>query len=306
METTLQRAPAVRVNYVRLGSGEPQVSGRFAADILGLQRGAEKDGEIAFRADQFSHSLSFIPGSVTDQSTGIELYDQAAFDRVEIALRDHGFDARRATPAECERRYVKAALLTCDGTGNAIDLVLRPLNSGRRYFPSRDAGITGLASVGLRTTKPERDLVLWTQVLGAQIRDWTGDITYLGFDSKHHRIALYPAEIRGLLYVAYEVEGLDQIMQNSYFMQDRQIKIIQGPGRQAASSQIFLHFQGPGGIIFSYATGMAEIDASRHRPRQFPASRESLCAWGSTSTDVPELEASSVNGAHSTLERYKP
>jgi 2,3-dihydroxy-p-cumate/2,3-dihydroxybenzoate 3,4-dioxygenase len=94
-----------------------------------------------------------------------------------------------------------------------------------------------------------------------------------------------------LLYAAFEVETLDNIMQNSYFMQERQIKIVQGPGRQPCSKQIFLHVEGPDGIIFSYVNGMSEMGPVRRPARQFPLVRESLCEWGSEAKDVPELSA---------------
>jgi 2,3-dihydroxy-p-cumate/2,3-dihydroxybenzoate 3,4-dioxygenase len=121
--------------------------------------------------------------------------------------------------------------------------------------------------------------------------DWVGDIAYLRTDNLHHRIALYPSRRNGLLYAAFEVEALDQIMQNSYFMQENQVKIVQGPGRQSASRQIFLHVEGPDGLILSYVNGMAEMSGSPRPARQFPLTATSLCNWGSESKDVPELSA---------------
>jgi len=72
---------------------------------------------------------------------------------------------------ECAQRFVRRALIVEDATGNGIDLVLRPAQSGRRYFPSRDAGITGLQSVGCASRAIKDDLKLWTMVLGAKVTD---------------------------------------------------------------------------------------------------------------------------------------
>ncbi|HEX9470741.1 MAG TPA: VOC family protein, partial [Bradyrhizobium sp.] len=196
----------------------------------------------------------------------------------------------RASAQDCQLRYVQAALLASDGSGNSIDLVARPTQSGRRYFPSRDAGITQLHGVGMRSIDLPKDLQFW-KALGAEVSDWVGDIAYLRIDGLHHRVALYPASKPGLLYAAFEVETLDNIMQNSYFMQERQIRIVQGPGREPCSKQIFLHVEGPDGIIFSYVNGMSEIGIARRAARQFPLAAESLCEWGSDAKDVPELSA---------------
>ena len=127
--------------------------------------------------------------------------------------------------------------------------------------------------VGLRTTDHARDLAFW-RALGAEVSDWVGDIAYLRIDGLHHRVALYPSKRNGLLYAAFEVEALDQIMQNSYFMQESQIRIVQGPGREAGLAADVPACRGPDGLIFSYVNGMAELDGKPRLARQFPLSRD--------------------------------
>ena len=63
------------------------------------------------------------------------------------------------------------------------------------------------------------------------------------------------------------------------------------PGREPASHQMFLHVEGPDGLIFSYVNGMAKLDGKPRLARQFPLAATSLCDWGSESKDVPELGA---------------
>jgi len=278
------------VCYVRLAVSEPKTSARFVSDIFGLQRVADQDGEIAFRSDNRFRTVSLGNDSADGASVGIEAWDDKALEEIGRRLRELGFAAKEATASECQRRYVQSALLTEDASGNRIDLVVRPTQSGRRYFPTRDAGIVAFQGVGLRTTDSTHDLAFW-RALGAEVSDWVGDIAYLRIDGLHHRIALYPSTRNGLLYAAFEVEALDQIMQNSYFMQESQIRIVQGPGREPASRQMFLHVEGPDGLIFSYVNGMAEIDGKPRPARQFPLAATSLCDWGSESKDVPELRA---------------
>lgn len=279
------------VCYVRLAVSEPGASARFASDIFGLQRVADQNGEISFRSDDRFRTVSIGQGEDC-ASVGIEVWDDKALEEIGRRLRGSGLAVREASPNDCQRRYVQSALLTEDASGNRIDLVVRPTRSGRRYFPPRDAGIIALQGVGLRSTDPARYLAFW-RALGVHVSDWVGDIAYLQIDGLHHRIALYPSNRNGLLYAAFEVEALDQVMQNSYFMQESQVKIVQGPGREAASQQVFLHVAGPGGMIFSYVNGMAELDGKPRLARQFPLAAASLCDWGSESNDVPELGAPS-------------
>lgn len=280
------RGPLIDLCYVRLAVQHPQPAAAFATDILGLQPVPDEQA-LLFRSDHRYYTLSLATNTATS-SIGIEIADEAAFDHVEQALQKDGFSARRASREECKQRFVRSALIAQDASGNEIDLVMRPALSGRRYFPSRDAGLTGLQGIGFRCPALKDDLRFWTLILGMEVSDWVGDITYLRFDRKHHRIALYPSERPGILYVSYGVESLDAIMQSNYFVQERQIKILHGPGREPASGQIFLRFEGPEGHVFSYTHGLNDIE-SDHHPRQFSAHPSSLCEWGSECDGVPEL-----------------
>jgi 2,3-dihydroxy-p-cumate/2,3-dihydroxybenzoate 3,4-dioxygenase len=290
MAAPLPRSPLIQLCYVRLAVRHPQPAAAFATDVLGLQPVPDKQA-LLFRSDDRYHTLCLEPDSAIS-SIGIEIADEAALNRVAQVLKQEGFAAREATAEECARRFVRGALIVADATGNEIELVLRPAQSGRRYFPSRDAGVTGLQSVALRSRALEDDLRLWTTILGAEVSDRAGDVTYLRFDRKHHRIALYPSDRAGIVYVSYGVESMDAIMQSNYFVQERQIKIVHGPGREPASGQIFLRFEGPEGHVFSYAYGLNDIGPDHH-PRQFSAHPSSLCEWGSECQDIPELQLAS-------------
>jgi 2,3-dihydroxy-p-cumate/2,3-dihydroxybenzoate 3,4-dioxygenase len=279
--------PLIQLCYVRLAVQQGAAAAAFATDVLGLQRVTSDKEPFLFRSDERFHTLCLAEGA-DRSSIGVELASANDLDRAADTLTRERFEVREASAEECGRRFVRRALIVRDASGNEIDLVVRPAVSGRRYFPSRDAGVTGLQCVGLRSRAMADDLKLWTTILGATVNDWAGDIAYLGIDGKHHRIALYPSDRAGLLYVCYGVESLDSIMQNHYFVQERQIKILHGPGREAASGQIFVRFAGPEGHVFSYGHGLADIDA-RHRPRQFAAAASSLCEWGSECSEIAEL-----------------
>jgi 2,3-dihydroxy-p-cumate/2,3-dihydroxybenzoate 3,4-dioxygenase len=287
-EAASSRVPLVQLCYVRLAVAEPQAAATFATDVLGLQHVPNKLEPFLFRSDQRYHTLCLAAG-VRRSSIGVEIAGDRELDGAAEAMAAGGFSAREATEQECAQRFVRRALIVEDATGNEIDLVLRPAQSGRRYFPSRDAGITGLQSVGLRSRAIKDDLKLWTTILGAKITDRVGEVTYLGIDQKHHRVALYPSDKAGLVYVSYGVESMDAIMQNSYFVQERQIKVVHGPGREPTSGQIFLRFAGPEGYVFSYGFGLNDIGPG-HRPRQFTAEASSLCEWGSECADIAELQ----------------
>src|SRR5271156_3214009 len=166
VEKSSPRIPAVQLCYVRLAVTQPQAAATFATEILGLQHVPNKLEPFLFRSDERYHTLCLAAGTARS-SIGIEISGGPEFDRVAEALAGRGFLAREATADECAQRFVRRALIVEDATGNEIDLGLRPALSGRRYFPSRDAGVTGLLGVALRSRAINDDLRLWTSILGA-------------------------------------------------------------------------------------------------------------------------------------------
>jgi 2,3-dihydroxy-p-cumate/2,3-dihydroxybenzoate 3,4-dioxygenase len=285
---TAPRCPVIQLCYVRLAVQTAQSVAAFATDVLGLQHVPNDLEPFLYRSDERYYTLC-LASDAQRPSIGIEISDEHELDRIGQMLARDGFSAGEATKDQCAQRFVRRALIIEDATGNEIDLVLRPYQSGRRYFPSRDAGVTGLQAVGLRSRAMKDDLRLWTTILGTKITDRVGDITYLGIDQMHHRVVLYPSDRAGLVYVSYGVESMDALMQNHYFVEEHQIKILHGPGREPASGQMFVRFAGPEGYVFSYGYGLSSIEPD-HRPRQFTLEASSLCEWGSRCADITELQ----------------
>src|SRR5262249_45831873 len=248
--------------------------------------------QATFRSDFRDHTLVYESSDPAQQSVGLELRSEAALESAVAALAAHGITATLADASALRRRKARAMANFRDRSGNVFELVVRPETSGWRYFPARDAGVTGLAAVALRTTANGADEALWTTLFNGRVSDWVGDAAFIRFDDAHHRLALHPANRAGVLAIEYAVEGLNQVMQAMYFLQSAQVKIVHGPGRRPTSEQIFLTFAGPDDMLFSYvAEGTRITDDDAHRPRQFTRKRESFCAWGSEST-VPEFAVS--------------
>jgi 2,3-dihydroxy-p-cumate/2,3-dihydroxybenzoate 3,4-dioxygenase len=270
-----------QLRYVRLAADNLGSAAEFAQRVLGLEP-IDRSQELAsFRSDFRDYTLAFATGDRAVQSVGLEVRYSRDLDVALEGLRGLGLSAGRGSAEDCAWRKVKDMAWFVDFSGNRIELVVRPLNSGWRYFPSRDAGVRALADVIMRSVDVEKDLSIWTDVLGARVSDWAGEAAYLRFDDAHHRIVLFPAARPGILAVEYAVEDVNLLMRNSYALRDLQVPVVHGPGRRPASEQLFLTFAGPGDVLFSFVAEGAAVNAERHRPRQFPAGPGGLCNWGS-------------------------
>lgn len=269
------------VSYVRMGTRDLEGAEVFASDYLGLEVSERHGHAVYFKSDSRAHTLCYFEGDPSDQAVAFEIGSEDELDQAAATLAGMDRDVRLGTHEEAARRKVKAFIAFRDPTGNNIELVVRPEQSGKRYHGTRDAGITGFSHVGLCTTNPARDEAFWTQVCNARVSDRIGDAPLLRIDEVHHTIALFPANRSGIQHINHQVESADDIQRSFHFLRDRQVSMVFGPGRHPTSSAKFLYFEGPDGMVFEYSSGVREIaDELLYRERQFPFEPRGFCHWG--------------------------
>jgi len=280
----------VDIRYCRLGTADLDSTVAFAKEMIGLEEVDRADGQVYFRGDHRDHNICYFEGDPNDQSFGLELRSFADLDAAARALQAAGIDVRRGSEAEATARRVMGFINFADPTGNSVDLVVRPFHSGRRYFPSRDAGITDFSHIGLKTTDPARDEGFWSELFNIRANDRIGAAALMSFDAVHHRIALFPTDHAGIQHINFQVETIDDIMRSHYFLSERQVQIRFGPGRHPTSGAMFLYYEGPDGMTYEYSSGVRTVDET-WRPRQLPFKDESFCMWGSR-PNIPEFSDS--------------
>ena len=278
------------IRYLRIGTPDLDGAIRFATDIVGLQLVARegksayfRSDKVAVRGDTRDHTLVYFEGDPGDQTIGFDLIDPDDLDKVAAELEEAGRPVHLGTREECDKRRVRAFVAFSDPTGNKIEVVARPYHSGVRYFPARDAGITGFSHIGLYTKDPPRDEAFWTRICNARVSDWIGDAPLLRIATAHHSLALFPAQRTGVQHINHQVEDIDDVMRSWYFLKEKGVKILLGPGRHPLSTAVMLYFRGPDGMVYEYSVGVKHIrpeDEATYRPRQFPFDQYAVCMWG--------------------------
>jgi 2,3-dihydroxy-p-cumate/2,3-dihydroxybenzoate 3,4-dioxygenase len=277
---------------VRLGTRDVDAASRYATKILGLESAGQASGTRYFRSDARDHTLAYFEGDPTQHTVGFDVRDPSALDAAAAQIDACDMPVAWGTREECETRRVERLLCFADPSGNAIELVHGARDAERDHVPGRDAGITGFSHIGLRTTDAARDESFWTRVCNARVSDRIGTAPLLRIDAVHHKLALFPSAHAGVQHVNHQVAGVDDVMRAYYFLRERGVRIVFGPGRHPTSSAIFLYFEGPDGMVYEYSTGVRLIeDEASHRPRQFPFEPASFCMWGSR-PDIPEFRQS--------------
>ena len=282
------------IRYVRLGTRDLDAATRFATRIVGLQEAgrvgtAGAGGAVYFRSDTRHHTLVYFDGDPTEQIVAFEVDEAAALKAAARSFEALGLAPRRGSRDECALRNVSAMIALRDPSGNVLELVVPAKDSDASYVAPRAAGITGFAHVALRSTDPLRDEAFWTGVLGARVSDRIGNAPMLRFDEMHHRVALLPAKRPGIQHIAHQVGSLDDVMRAWYFLGENGARVVLGPSREPTSTAIYLHFEGPDGVLFEYLAGAKTIsNDAAHRPRHFPFAARSFCMWGGK-PDLGEL-----------------
>jgi 2,3-dihydroxy-p-cumate/2,3-dihydroxybenzoate 3,4-dioxygenase len=278
-----------RVSYVRLGTRDIEGAIRFATDVLGLEIAEVSKGAVYFKSDEREHTLCYCEGDPHDQAIAFEVGSRAALSAAASELERLGHPVHAGRPSEAEARKVREFIAFNDPTGNRIELVWRPAYSGARYHGTRDAGITGFSHVGLCTTDAARDEAFWTQVCNARVSDRVGDAPLLRINEVHHSIAMFPTDRAGIQHINHQVDSADDVMRSFRFLNERQVRIVFGPGRHPSSSARFLYFEGPDGMVFEYSSGVKMIaDELLYRERQLTFDPAGFCEWGAK-PDIPEF-----------------
>ncbi|MEP4378474.1 MAG: VOC family protein [Alphaproteobacteria bacterium] len=277
----------VDIRYCRLGTANLESTVAFARDFIGLEEVDRADGQVYLRGDHRDHNICYFEGDPADHVFGLEVATFEELDAAASGLEAAGVAVRRGSEAEAAARRVMGFFNFTDPTGNSVDLVVRPFHSGRRYFPSRDAGITDFSHIGIKTTDPVRDEKFWSGLFNIRANDRIGDAALMSFDAVHHRIALFPTDHAGIQHINFQVESIDDIMRSNYFLTEHQVQIRFGPGRHPTSGAMFLYYEGPDGMTYEYSCGVRNVDET-WRPRQLPFKDESFCMWGAR-PNIPEF-----------------
>ena len=232
------------VGYVRMGTETGRVRRSLLRTISASKCQSGTEDAVYFKSDTRAHTLCYFEGDPKDQAVAFEVASEAELEQAAATLDAMQHAVRPGSAEEAARRKVVAFISFRDPTGNGIELVVRPEHSARRYHGTRDAGIAGFSHVGLCSTNAPRDEKFWTEVCNARVSDRIGDAPLLRIDGVHHTIALFPTDRAGIQHINHQVESADDVQRSFHFLNERQVKMVFGPGRHPTSSAKFFISKG--------------------------------------------------------------
>jgi len=282
-----------QLRFIRLPVVEIEAALGFARGLIGLELSETDKGLARLRCDDKLYALEYNSSEPQAKpAVAFEVRTPKVLAEVRERLVSLGLRVEDIPPDLAQARRHRDSFAFEDFSGNRFEIVTRHQNKALRHFPTRDCGITGLSSVSLRSTHVARDAEIWAEVFGLSIRDYVGDAVYLGHDDHHHRLSLHPSDRPGIIQIAFDLEDLNNLMQNYYYLSSHQVRLLHGPGKLPCSGESFVTFEGPEGVGYRLVL-QPEVPTWQSRPRQFSDAPASHCSWGSPSL-IPELGGQEV------------
>ena len=142
--------------------------------------------------------------------------------------------------------------------------------------------VSNLTHVVYGTPDQPTTLRFFVDVLGFEISDEIpGVIAFTRCGEVHHNLALQAASVAFVHHVAFEVDGIDDVVRGgSAMIENDPDRHVWGVGRHAIGSNWFWYLREPGGTFVEYAADIDRISRQDlYRPKQWEG-REFLYSFG--------------------------
>jgi len=269
-----------RVARVALGVRDLDKQTAFYVDTWGLGITEEADGKVYLRTTAPEHNAVTLGRADESglQELGLEVASADDLERAATELADAGAAILKA-PGPADRPGAKRNMRLRDPDGNVVELFWgdEPV---REDYGTRNVKPLNLNHVVLRTTDVDRAHAFYKGHFGFRESDWNGHhMVFLRCNEIHHQIAFTTRSKVGLDHVAFEVNDFFEIAKGVYFLGDKGVPRIWGPGRHGAGNNLFSYFWDPERNIIEYTADIIRIkDESAWTPRVWPG-RDTVDLW---------------------------
>jgi catechol 2,3-dioxygenase-like lactoylglutathione lyase family enzyme len=280
-----------QIRHVGLFTPRLKAHARFYTDVWGLDQVSEDADAVYLRGSSPEQFILSLHAS-----------DRRGLHHIGYALPDEDSVERAATLLKkSNTRLVEEphalnepgggfGLRFIDPDGRCIEL-----SSGasvhKSGWHSKNVEPRSICHIVNNTPDLQRITDFYTRVLGFRVSDWSGQqMVFLRSESKHHNISFNAAPHASVNHVAYLVSGVDEVMRGISNLRNHGFQPAWGPGRHGPGNNIFCYFRDPFGYVAEYTSDIDYItDESKHEPKVWPRSPESMDRWGVSAPPSAEL-----------------
>jgi catechol-2,3-dioxygenase len=259
-----------RLSHVGLRARDLDRQAEFYSARWGLDAIDEHGQNVFLRADGPDHHVLTLRA---DDTPGL---DHVAFEVAQPEDIDRAADLVTALglevvtpPTQDLEPGVARALRFKDPEDNIVELV-SGVDQVHDTYGNRDVKPQAINHVVLFTTDRQKMERFYGGVLGFKLSDTLADyMTFWRCNANHHSIAFVaPRGVaqRGMNHAAFDVRDWNELMRAVFFMGERGVKRMWGPGRHLAGNNLFSYYFDPEGNVVEYTTEVEQIKNDDYVP----------------------------------------
>jgi hypothetical protein len=119
-------------------------------------------------------------------------------------------------------------------------------------------------------------------------------MVFLRCNPAHHSIALNQAPHASLNHVAFDVEGIDEVMRTIARLRQADHGPCWGPGRHGPGNYVFCYTPEPSGFVVEVESEGQRVDEATHQPKVWARRPELMDLWGTSGFPSPEARAATL------------
>lgn len=259
------------LGYVRFGVSDLSAWRAFAADLIGLEIGAEENKRMYLRNDQWHHRIILEEDGSDDLlGAGLRVAGPKEFEAMQATLRDAGIEFELADAATARERRVLALMSLADPAGNPIEIFHGPqVDSHRPFHPGRGMYgrfCTGQGGVGhmLINCRDVEETLEFYRLVGMRgsveyrIARPDGEAMELGFvhcNDRDHTFAFgLPCQKR-VDHLMLEVDNMDDVFFTYERISQSQYPVVISPGKHANDHMFSFYCLSPSGFQIEIGWG---------------------------------------------------
>ncbi len=268
-----------RLAHVGLRTRELGKQAEFYTDRWGLDAIDEHGSDVFLRAEGPDHHVLTLHGGDASglDHLAFEVTHPDDIDRAAEVLAERGVDILVPPTQELEPGVSKAIRFK-DPEGNVVELIAGVDHVRDPYGP-RDVKPQQLNHIVLNTDNRAALEQFYGGLLGFKLSDTLANfMTFWRCNANHHSIAFQTNGHHGLNHVAFDVKDWQDLMRAVFFMGERGVRRMWGPGRHLAGNNLFSYYFDPEDNVVEYTTEVEQITADDYVPPVRPMIPDQ---WGS-------------------------
>jgi catechol-2,3-dioxygenase len=270
-----------RLAHVGLRARDLGKQAEFYTDRWGLDAIDEHGTDVFLRADGPDHHvLTLHAGDEAGlDHFAFEVERSDDIDRAADIVSGLGLEIVVPPTQDLEPGVARAVRFK-DPEGNVVELI-SGVDQVRDQYGTRDVKPQALNHVVLATRDRAKMEQFYGGTLGFQLSDTLADfMTFWRCNANHHSIAFASArgDRTGLNHAAFDVKDWSDLMRAVFYMGERGVKRMWGPGRHLAGNNLFSYYFDPEGNVVEYTTEVEQIKNDDYIPPVRPLIPDQ---WGS-------------------------